>query len=104
MKVKNYCIFCSNFILSQTVKGKVVLLTITILMLKSSMQIKRTYSLRYKWRLFSTKPNDILVFISKGYELKNHHQPKIITENQLIVELILKAEELNEITLQKCHR
>jgi hypothetical protein len=39
--------------------------------------------------------NDILVFVSKTITIN----PKLFTNDELVVELILKAEELNEVVI-----
>jgi hypothetical protein len=43
------------------------------------------------------KTNDILVFVSKEHQIKITINPKLFT--RLVVELILKAEELNEVVI-----
>jgi hypothetical protein len=65
-------------------------------MLKSLIDIKVSYSLRYKWNFsIVAKPNDILVFVAKDMKQKVNHHFKMITENNLEIILVLKAEERN---------
>jgi hypothetical protein len=50
------------------------------------------------------KTNDILVFVSKEHQKKKITiNPKLFTNDELVVELILKAEELNEVVITICH-
>lgn len=50
----------------------------------------------------AVKANDTLVFVSKEHQLKKISiTPKTINTKELVIELILKAEELNEVVITK---
>jgi hypothetical protein len=68
---------------------------------KSLMLVQNTCSFWCKWRIFNyCKTNDILVFVSKEHQVRKITiNPKLFTNDELVVELILKAEELNEVVI-----
>jgi DNA-binding protein YbaB len=107
MKIKllsTLLFFVSNFILSQTVKGRVVANNYAIANVEiiNANSKELTVSDSNGDFSISAKTNDVLVFISKEHELKKMTiNPKLFAQNQLIVELILNAEELNEVTITK---
>ena len=89
-----------QFCFSQTIKGKVVYNNYAIPNVEviNSTQKKITMSDADGNFLITAKANDILVFISKQHQLRSFTvNPLLFTNGELLVELILNAEELNEV-------
>ena len=89
-----------QFCFSQTVKGKVVFNNYAIPNVEIVNSTSKSLTASDTNGLFSivAKPNDILVFVAKGYEIKSLTiSSRMITENNLQITLVLKAEELKEI-------
>ena len=89
-----------QFCFSQTIKGKVVFNNYAIPNVEviNSTQKKITMSDADGNFLITAKANDILVFISKQHQLRSFTvNPLLFTNGELLVELILNAEELNEV-------
>jgi hypothetical protein len=89
-----------QFCFSQTVKGKVVFNNYSIPNVEIVNSTSKSFTTSDTNGLFSilAKPNDVLVFVAKVYEIKSLTiTSKMITENNLDVTLVLKAEELKEI-------
>lgn len=89
-----------QFCFSQTVNGKVVFNNYAIPNVEIVNSTSKSVTTSDTNGLFSitVKPNDILVFVAKGYEIKSLTiTSKMITENNLEITLALKAEELKEI-------
>jgi hypothetical protein len=85
---------------AQIVKGKVICNTYAVSKVEviNSTQKKITMSDADGNFLISAKANDILVFISKQHQLRSFTvNPLLFTNGELLVELILNAEELNEV-------
>ena len=107
MKVKlisALILFTSQFIFSQTIKGKVVFNNYAIPKVEVINSRTKTLAVSDTNGEFSiiAKTNDILVFISKEHQVKKITiNPKLFTKDLLVVELILKAEELNEVVITK---
>lgn len=105
MKVKllsALILFTSQFSFSQTIKGKVVFNNYAIPNVEVINSNSKTLTVSDSNGEFSiiAKTSDILVFVSKEHQVKNIIiNPKLFTKNQLLVELILKAEELNEVLI-----
>jgi hypothetical protein len=105
MKVKllsALILFTSQFSFSQTIKGKVVFNNYAIPNVEVINSNSKTVSLSDSNGEFSinAKANDVLVFVSKEHQLKKIIiDPKLSTKNQLVIELILRAEELNEVII-----
>jgi DNA-binding protein YbaB len=68
---------------------------------KSLIRVKNTCSSDANGEFsYCIKTNDILVFVSKEHQVKKITiNPKLFTNDELVVELILKAEELNEVVI-----
>jgi DNA-binding protein YbaB len=105
MKVKllsALILFTSQFSFSQTIKGKVVFNNYAIPkveVINASTKALAVSDANGEF-LISAKTNDILVFVSKEHQLKKITiNPKLFNKDELIVELILKAEELNEVVI-----
>ncbi len=94
----------SKFCLSQTINGKIVSNNYAVSNVEVINSNSRALSFSDAKGNFSidAKTSDILVFVAKNYELKkivlNH---LIVNDKDLIVELELKAEELNEVVVSK---
>ncbi len=105
MKVKllgTLLLFTSQFSFSQTIKGKVLFNNYAVPNVEIINENSKTLTLSDVNGDFSivAKTNDILVFVSKQYELKKIAiNPLIANNNDLIVELTLKAEELKEVVI-----
>jgi hypothetical protein len=94
--------FISHFIYSQTVKGRVVANNYAVANVEIVNANSKELTVSDANGSFSitAKTNEALVFISKEHELKKIIiNPKLFIKNELIVELMLKAEELNEVTI-----
>lgn len=97
-------IFASPFGFSQTIKGKVVFNNYAIPKVEIINENSKTVVVSDADGTFSiaAKRNDILIFIAKNYELKKIVIiPETINKDNLLVELILKAEELKEVVISK---
>ena len=97
-------IFTSQFGFSQTIKGKVVFNNYAIPKVEIINENSKTVVVSDADGTFSiaAKRNDILIFIAKNYELKKIViNPLIINDNDLNIELVLKAEELKEVVITK---
>jgi hypothetical protein len=107
MKVKllsTLLFFSSQFSFSQTIKGKVVFNNYAVPKVEVINVDTKTLTVTDANGDFSIaiKANDVLVFVSKEYELKKIAiTPQTITKNNLIVELILQPEELDEVLITK---
>lgn len=107
MKVKLLSIlllFISPFIFSQTIKGKVLFNNYAIPNVDVVNANSKILTVSDASGSFSitVKANDLLVFVNKEYELKKLTiTPEIINKNNLLVELILKPEELKEVVITK---
>jgi hypothetical protein len=105
MKVKlliALILFTSQFSFSQTIKGKVVFNNYAIPKVEVINASTKTVAVSDANGEFSiiAKTNDILVFVSKEHQIKKITiNPKLFTNDELVVELILKAEELNEVVI-----
>jgi len=105
MKVKllsALILFTSQFSFSQTIKGKVVFNNYAIPSVEVINATTKTLTVSDSIGEFSinAKTSDILVFVSKEHQVKKITiSPTLFTKNQLVVELILKAEELNEVLI-----
>ncbi|TDE00866.1 peptidase associated/transthyretin-like domain-containing protein [Flavobacterium hiemivividum] len=105
MKVKLLSVlilFTSQFSFSQTIKGKVVFNNYAIPSVEVINATTKTLTVSDSNGEFSinAKTSDILVFVSKEHQVKKITiSPTLFTKNQLVVELILKAEELNEVLI-----
>jgi hypothetical protein len=105
MKVKllsALILFTSQFSFSQTIKGKVVFNNYAIPKVEVINASTKTVAVSDANGEFSiiAKTNDILVFVSKEHQIKKITiNPKLFTKDELVVELILKAEELNEVVI-----
>lgn len=105
MKVKllsALILFTSQFSFSQTIKGKVVFNNYAIPKVEVINASTKTLAVSDTNGEFSisAKTNDILVFVSKEHQVKKITiNPKLFTKDVLVVELILKAEELNEVVI-----
>lgn len=97
-------LFTSQFSFSQTIKGKIVFNNYTIPKVDIINVNSKILSVSDANGYFSivAKINDTLVFTSKEYELKKIViSPETINKDNLLVELILKAEELKEVVISK---
>lgn len=97
-------LFTSQISFSQTIKGKVVFNNFTIPKIEVINVNSKTLTVSDANGNFSitAKMNDTLVFIAKNYELKKITiNPLIINDKNLIIELVLKVEELKEIIITK---
>lgn len=95
-------IFASPFGFSQTIKGKVVFNNYAIPKVEIINENSKTVVVSDADGTFSiaAKRNDMLIFIAKNYELKKIViNPLIINDNDLNIELVLKAEELKEVVI-----
>jgi hypothetical protein len=107
MKVKllsTLLFFSSQFSFSQTIKGKVVFNNYAVPKVEVINVDTKTLTVTDANGDFSIaiKANDVLVFVSKEYELKKIAiTPQTITKNNLIVELTLQPEELDEVLITK---
>jgi hypothetical protein len=107
MKVKllsTLLFFSSQFSFSQTIKAKVVFNNYAVPKVEVINVDTKTLTVTDANGDFSIaiKANDVLVFVSKEYELKKIAiTPQTITKNNLIVELILQPEELDEVLITK---
>ena len=96
--------FTSPFIFSQVIKGKVMFNNYAIRNVEIINSNSRTLTVSDANGYFSidAKMNDILVFVAKNYEVaKIIVNPLIINNKDLIIELVLKAEELKEVVITK---
>ncbi len=107
MKVKLLCtllFFISQCNYSQTIKGKVIFNNYAIAdveVINANTKTLTSSDANGKFSI-AVKTNDVLVFVSKGYEVKQIAiNSETITKNNLTIELILKAEELNEVVITK---
>jgi hypothetical protein len=107
MKVKllsTLLFFSSQFSFSQTIKAKVVFNNYAVPKVEVINVDTKTLTVTDANGDFSIaiKANDVLVFVSKEYELKKIAiTPQTITKNNLIVELTLQPEELDEVLITK---
>jgi hypothetical protein len=95
-------LFTYQFSFSQIVKGKVVFNKYAIPKVEIINATTKTLTVTDKNGEFSiiAKANDALVFVSKEHQVKKLIlNPKLFTNGELDVELILKAEELNEVLI-----
>lgn len=105
MKIKllsTFVLFSSQISFSQTISGKIVFNNYAIPKVEVINSNSRTFTVSDTKGNFSidAKTNDILVFVAKGYELaKITVNPVIINDQNLIIELTLKAEELKEVVI-----
>lgn len=105
MKTKllsNFLILTSPFIFSQTIKGKIVCNNYAIPNVEVINSNSRILTVSDANGNFSipAKTNDTLVFIAKNYELKKITiNTLIINDKDLSIELMLKAEELEEVLI-----
>ncbi|CAM2839279.1 peptidase associated/transthyretin-like domain-containing protein [Flavobacterium frigoris] len=105
MKVKllsTLILFTSQFSFSQTIKGKVVFNKYAIPNVEVINANTKALTVTDANGEFSiiAKTNDALVFVSKEHQVKKLIlNPKLFTNGELDVELILKAEELNEVLI-----
>ncbi|EIA09602.1 hypothetical protein [Flavobacterium frigoris] len=105
MKVKlliSLLFFISQFSFSQTIKGKVIFNNYVIPNVEVINANSKILTVTDSNGVFSiaAKANDILVFVSKEHELKKITiTPEMTRSKVLIVELSLKAEELNEVLI-----
>lgn len=105
MKVKLLCtllFFISQCNYSQTIKGKVVFNNYAIPKVEVINTSTKTLAVSDANGEFSisAKTNDILVFVSKEHQVKKITiNPKLFNKDELAVELILNAEELNEVVI-----
>jgi hypothetical protein len=105
MKVKllsTLILFTSQFSFSQTIKGKVVCNNYTIPKVEVINANTKALTVTDANGEFSiiAKTNDALVFVSKEHQVKKLIiNPKLFTNGEIDVELILKAEELNEVVI-----
>lgn len=97
-------LFTSQFGFSQTIKGKIVFNNYAIPkvdVINSNSKILTVSDANGNFSIVA-KMNDTLVFIAKNYELKkNVIIPETVNKDNLLVELILKAEELKEVVISK---
>lgn len=94
----------SQYSLSQTIKGKVIFNNYVVPNVEVINADSKTLTVTNSDGNFSiaVKANDTLVFVSKEHQLKKISiTPKTINTKELIIELILKAEELNEVVITK---
>ncbi|MEZ7500059.1 hypothetical protein QO200_15080 [Flavobacterium sp. Arc3] len=105
MKVKllsALILFTSHFSFSQTIKGKVIFNNYAIPkveVINANTKILTVSDANGDFSIIA-KTNDILVFVSKEHQVKKITlNPKLFTKDELVVELILKAEELNEVVI-----
>lgn len=85
---------------SQTIKGKLSFNTYSIANAEIVNTKTKTIVISDKNGFFTidAQPNETLVFIAKGYELRSLKlTSRLIKENNLDIKLVLKAEELNEV-------
>jgi hypothetical protein len=85
---------------SQTIKGKISFNNYSIANAEIVNTKTKTITTSDGNGLFliDVKPNETIVFIAKGYDLKSITiTSKLIKENNLVVTLVLKAEELKEV-------
>lgn len=105
MKVKllsTLILFTSQFSFSQIIKGKVVFNKYAIPKVEVINATTKILTATDENGEFSiiAKTNDTLVFVSKEYQVKKIIiNPKLFTTGEIDVELILKAEELNEVLI-----
>ncbi|WP_369765786.1 hypothetical protein [Flavobacterium sp. WC2429] len=105
MKVKllsTLILFTSQFSFSQTIKGKVVFNNYAVPKVEVINANSKIITVSDPNGEFSivAKTNDVLVFISKEHQLKKlTTNPKLFTNGELIIDLLLKAEELNEVVI-----
>ncbi|NDP22761.1 MAG: hypothetical protein GZ091_17035 [Paludibacter sp.] len=105
MKVKllsALILFISQVGFSQTIKGKVVCNNYAIPKVEVINATTKNITVTDANGEFSiiAKTNDALVFVSKEHQVKKLIiNPKLFTNDELDVELILKAEELNEVLI-----
>jgi hypothetical protein len=105
MKVKllsTLILFTSQVSFSQTIKGKVVCNNYAIPKVEVINANTKALTVTDANGEFSiiAKTNDALVFVSKEHQVKKLIiNPKLFTNGEIDVELILKAEELNEVVI-----
>jgi hypothetical protein len=103
MKVKlliALCYICSQISFSQTVRGKISFNNYPIANVEivNTKTKSMTTSDANGFFTINVQPNETLVFITKGYEIKSLKlTSRLIKENNLDIKLVLKAEELNEV-------
>jgi hypothetical protein len=94
----------SQYSLSQTIKGKVIFNNYVVPNVEVINADSKTLTVTNSDGNFSiaVKANDTLVFVSKEHQLKKISiTPETINTKELVIELILKAEELNEVVITK---
>ena len=105
MKVKllsTLILFTSQVSFSQTIKGKVVCNNYAIPKVEVINANTKALTVTDANGEFSiiANTNDALVFVSKEHQVKKLIiNPKLFTNGEIDVELILKAEELNEVVI-----
>ena len=105
MKIKllsTFVLLSSQLSFSQVIKGRVTFNKYAIPKVEVINASTKTLTLTDADGQFSitAKTNDILVFVSKQHQLKQLIlSPAIFTNGQLIVEMMLKAEELKEVVI-----
>jgi len=105
MKVKllsAFLFFAYQFSFSQTVKGKTIYNNYAVQNVEIINATTKMMTVSKENGNFEivAKDNDILVFISKEHQVKKLIlNSKLFTNNELIVELTLKAEELSEVVI-----
>lgn len=107
MKVKllsTLFFFTAQISFSQTIKGKIVFNNYAIPDVEVINANSKTLTVTNANGNFSiaAKANDILVFVSKEHQLKKLAITSgTISTKELVIELILKAEELDEVVITK---
>lgn len=105
MKIKllsTLLLFSSQFTFCQIIKGKVVCNNYAIPkveVINASTKILTITDAEGQFSI-AVKPNDTLVFVSKQHQLKQLIvKPALFTNSELIVDMLLNAEELNEVVI-----
>jgi hypothetical protein len=94
----------SQYSFSQTIKGKVIFNNYVVPNVEVINTNSKILTVTNSNGVFSiaVKANDILVFVSKEHQLKKITiTPETINTKEVVIELILKAEELNEVVITK---
>lgn len=105
MKVKilmTFLLIYCQISFSQTIKGKISFNNYAIANAEIVNTKTKTIATSDGNGLFTidAKPNETVVFIAKGYDLKSILiTSKLIKENNLMINLVLKAEELKEVVI-----
>ena len=105
MKVKiliTFLLIYCQISFSQTIKGKISFNNYAIANAEIVNTKTKTIATSDGNGLFTidAKPNETIVFIAKGYDLKSILiTSKLIKENNLMINLVLKAEELKEVVI-----